>query len=52
MTNEDCDTVAFAGMTKLVVLCGHAKLTLHEIRFTICSSLTLNYLNLKSNVLN
>ena len=28
MTNEDCDTVSFAGMTKLVVLCGHAKLLL------------------------
>src|SRR5450756_1501177 len=27
MTNEDCDTVSFAGMTILLVLCSYAKLS-------------------------
>jgi len=27
MTNEDCDTVSFAGMTKLLVLCSYAKVS-------------------------
>ena len=29
MTNEDCDTVSFAGMTILLVLCSYAKVSLH-----------------------
>jgi hypothetical protein len=30
MTNEDCDTVSFAGMTKLLVLCGCAKVSMRR----------------------
>jgi hypothetical protein len=31
MTNEDCDTVSFAGMTILLVLCSYAKLPKSEV---------------------